>query len=105
MSRSAGRFLLVRSVLRWLRAGGRSAPPRRRTARPQLEVLEKREVPSGTPFLVSDIFPGSQGSYPGYKVNVNGVAFFSANDGSHGYELWKSDGTSAGTAVVSGVHP
>jgi ELWxxDGT repeat protein len=36
---------------------------------------------------------------------VNGALFFSANDGSHGTELWQSDGTSSATALVSDIIP
>ena len=38
-------------------------------------------------------------------TNVNGTLFFTANDGTHGYELWKSDGTSTGTVMVSDIYP
>src|SRR5690349_14430226 len=33
-------------------------------------------------------------------VNLNGTLLFTVNDGVHGRELWKSDGTAAGTAMV-----
>jgi ELWxxDGT repeat protein len=38
-------------------------------------------------------------------TNVNGTLFFAATDGVHGRELWKSDGTEAGTALVRDIHP
>ncbi len=36
---------------------------------------------------------------------MNGTLFFWANDGSSGNEIWKSDGTSAGTVLVKDVKP
>ena len=35
----------------------------------------------------------------------NGSLYFAANDGTHGTELWKTDGTSSGTALVSDIWP
>jgi ELWxxDGT repeat protein len=63
-----------------------------------------------TAVLVKDIFPGSQGSFPLSLTNINGTLFFSANfsgDGVtfDGRELWKSDGTAAGTVLVKDIRP
>src|ERR671924_137524 len=63
-----------------------------------------------TAVLVKDIFPGSQGSFPLSLTNINGTLFFSANfsgDGVtfDGRELWKSDGTAAGTVLVKNINP
>ena len=41
-----------------------------------------------------------QGSYPSYLTNVNGTLFFVADDCNKGNELWKSNGTEAGTVMV-----
>jgi ELWxxDGT repeat protein len=38
-------------------------------------------------------------------TNVNCTLFFMAEDGVHGYELWKSDGTAAGTVLVKDIAP
>jgi len=35
----------------------------------------------------------------------NGKALFQANDGTHGYELWVTDGTNAGTSMVEDINP
>jgi ELWxxDGT repeat protein len=59
--------------------------------------------------MVKDIRPGKVGSFPnesmGNLTNVNGTLFFAADDGIHGLELWKSDGTEAGTVMVKDIHP
>jgi ELWxxDGT repeat protein len=34
---------------------------------------------------------------------VNGIVYFTANNGTNGIELWKTDGTTAGTALVKDV--
>jgi ELWxxDGT repeat protein len=38
-------------------------------------------------------------------TNVNGTAYFTADDGVHGDELWKSDGTTTGTRMVKDINP
>jgi len=45
------------------------------------------------------------GSRAGNFTNVNGVMYFAANDGTHGFELWKTDGTSNGTVLVQDIEP
>ncbi len=47
---------------------------------------------------------------PGFSImsgfmDVNGTIFFAAQDDTHGEELWKSDGTTAGTVLVKDVQP
>ena len=54
--------------------------------------------------MVSDINPGHGGN-PTDLTNVNGLLFFSANDGVHGYELWESNGTRLGTSLVADIDP
>jgi ELWxxDGT repeat protein len=72
------------------------------------ELWETNGSATGTQ-LVLDInqlsrYPGSS-SYPKYLTNVNGTLFFQANDGSHGVELWKSNGSAAGTNLVLDINP
>ncbi len=46
---------------------------------------------------------GISGSFPRYLTNVDGTLYFSATDGTSGYELWKSNGTAAGTVMVKDI--
>ena len=46
--------------------------------------------------LVKDIVPGSHGSHPRYLTDVSGTLYFSAKDGSHGYELFRAAGPRQG---------
>jgi ELWxxDGT repeat protein len=54
---------------------------------------------------VLDLLPGEESSYPSDLVNVKGVLYFSAVDGVHGRELWKSTGTAANTRMVKDILP
>src|SRR5262245_40287404 len=57
---------------------------------------------------VKDIWPGSGSSHPssgGGFLFLNGTLFFAADDGRTGFELWKSDGTEAGTVRVKDIRP
>ena len=42
-------------------------------------------------------------SDPQYLTNVGGTVYFTADDGDNGRELWKSDGTAAGTVMVEDI--
>ncbi len=55
--------------------------------------------------LVKDIRPGPAGSEPRDFVVVGDLVLFRANDGTHGEELWASDGSAAGTYLVKDINP
>src|SRR3954453_678021 len=57
---------------------------------------------SGTPTIVKDINP-SGSSNPGPVMALGNIVLFAADDGVHGRELWRSDGTNAGTYMVSNI--
>ena len=54
---------------------------------------------------VADIAFGVADSNPEDFTDVNGTAFFAANDFINGQELWMSDGTPAGTTMVDDDAP
>jgi ELWxxDGT repeat protein len=63
--------------------------------------------------MVKDIFAGAAGSdpfqggstIPRLPIVFNNSLFFSANSDVAGYELWKTDGTEAGTVMVKDIYP
>jgi ELWxxDGT repeat protein len=55
--------------------------------------------------MVKDIAPGYNTSYPLLLCSTNGVVFFAADDKVNGAELWKTDGTAAGTVMVKNINP
>src|SRR5215204_43769 len=60
--------------------------------------------PGGTR-LVRDIRAGARGGRPSSLTTVGGTLFFTANDSTHGRELWRSDGGRKGTKLVRDVYP
>ena len=74
------------------------------------ELWRSDGTPDGTT-LVRDIRVGSQGSFHAgvygdvQLIGVGNALFFIANDGVHGFELWRSDGTPDGTMLVRDIHP
>lgn len=56
--------------------------------------------------LVADLDPrtnddGKDGSHPDRAYVWDGTAYFAADDGRHGVELWRTDGTADGTGLVA----
>ncbi len=86
---------------------------KRRLARPRerqpgwclTETLEDRALLSSTPAIVADIAPGPDSSIPGHSAAIGSTIYFRANDGIHGNEWWRSDGTAAGTTMVKDINP
>ena len=73
------------------------------------ELWKSDGTAAGT-VLVKDIRPGADSSTlddfrDGLAAAVGGTFFFVANDGTAGNELWKSDGSAAGTVLVKDIAP
>jgi ELWxxDGT repeat protein len=54
--------------------------------------------------MVKNINPSGE-SYPGDFAAIGSTIYFRADDGTNGYELWKSNGTTAGTVMVKNINP
>lgn len=76
--------------------------------RPQVEALEIRRLLSATPTLLKDLNLAPQVDLPTSPASLTAVGstlFFTATDTTHGRELWKTDGTAAGTVFVKDIRP
>ena len=69
-----------------------------------LPVISPFAEAAGEPELVKDINPFGP-SFPNDLTNINGTLYFSADDGSNGRELWKSNGAERGTVRVKDIRP
>ncbi|HXE54213.1 MAG TPA: ELWxxDGT repeat protein [Tepidisphaeraceae bacterium] len=68
-----------------------------------IEPLEDRTLLSVS--LLKDINTIGVGSNPASFATLNGNLLFSATDAAHGRELWRSDGTAAGTQLMGDLNP
>lgn len=71
-------------------------------------VLWIAGIASAQPALIRDIEPGAggvAGADPYGIVKMDGVLYYGAWDLEHGFELWRSDGSAAGTHIVADVQP
>ena len=63
---------------------------RRTVVKPQAEQFEAREQPSASP--LSNL------------VTVNGVIYGTTEDSNYGPQLWRTDGTTAGTTLFKDIN-
>ena len=71
------------------------------------EELWVTDGTSGGTVMIKDIRSGASGSSAGEEPMIwdstNSIFYFTADDGVHGVELWKSDGTDGGTVLVKDI--
>lgn len=68
----------------------------------EYELWKSDGTPGGTTKLPGLNFTGSN---PGRFTVYNGLLYFSANDGTHGWEIWKLDCTTGAAAMVKDISP
>ena len=70
-------------------------------------ALASAAASQDAPYLVKDLTTGvtERDSWPNTFHPLGGRVYFTAEDGSAGYELWSSDGTPAGTRRVADLNP
>ncbi len=59
-----------------------------------MKLVINNQTGNASAVLLSDISP-SYGSYPKNFASFNNQLYFQANDGTHGYELWRYNGSTA----------
>ena len=67
------------------------------------ESLEPRTLLSVG--LVKDVNTNTVDSDPIFFTEAGGLLYFVPDDGRHGVELWKTDGSVAGTPLVKDIDP
>lgn len=74
-----------------------------------LAILATAAAAHAQPFRltadVNEVPAKDEGSSPGLTTVAGGIEYFAADDGLHGRELWRTDGTRGGTRLVKDVLP
>jgi ELWxxDGT repeat protein len=95
---------VVGGVLYFVADDGVHGPELWRTAGTAAGTRLVKDINPGTQTVLGGAVLGSPGSGPSWLTNVNGTLYFAADDGTHGSELWKSDGTEKGTVIVADLN-
>src|SRR5512132_817802 len=97
---ACGLALLIAACAMLLSAAGAQAAARRGAV--LVKDINPGHSPSITAIYCGDCEPPYNG---GELTGVRGTLYFSAKDGKHGFELWRSDGTRQGTRMVKDINP
>src|SRR5579863_7535982 len=76
------------------RSSSRTASRQRASFRLHVEDLEARALLTTLPINISATITGA-------PMVMNGELFFAARDATHGTQLWESNGTAAGTLMLT----
>lgn len=71
----------------------------------QGDHLARFDAQQGGAISVVAELGGEYGDYPSNFTVLGSELLFSADDGQHGFELWRSDGTESGTQMVLDLQP
>jgi ELWxxDGT repeat protein len=70
-----------------------------------LSLFSTNTYSQNNPVLVKDFTPGPANSDITELITINDIVYLIAPDGANGFQLWKTDGTEAGTQVVKVINP
>jgi trimeric autotransporter adhesin len=63
-----------------------------------------RDINTGTVSSIPDLIGGGSSFDRSRLVNIGNILYFAANNGIFGTELWRSDGTAAGTQILRNIN-
>lgn len=74
---------------------------------PAASTAAATDVPQAVPYLVKnvEVYQVSWSPGPAATAQIDGILYFGGNTETHGFELWRSDGTEAGTYMIKDINP
>ena len=80
---------------------GLGTQPKSATANVLIQVRPAPEAPT----MMGDINPFGGNSTPTSLLTIGSTTYFVATNAAYGAELWKTDGTTAGTVLIKDINP
>ena len=105
--RCGGRLPVVLPSVRAVGFHASRRPPllHRQRGRARARALGEPTAPRRGPSSSEDVNPGPDAGLEFGLLAAGDRIFFAGHDAEHGTEVWVSNGTAAGTALVTGPHP